>query len=142
MQDLEQWTGKRLLDIGSILDEEDARISVGVTDEGRDLYDISKEVIEILLSFRNREAQLQAMRSDISRWLTRIHRDVDDGRITQSEQSKSELYTFERLFEATDGILEVDPIRALHGAIRVLFQQHEREIGSGKRMPRRKRSKA
>lgn len=142
MQDLEQWTGKKLIDTGSIFDEEDARISVGITNEGRNLYDISIDIIDKLTSFRDKEAQLRAMRLDMSGWLSRIRRDVDDGMITYNEQSESELHTFESVFEATDGISELDPIHALHGAVRILFQRHERETGRAKRMSRRKRSKA
>ena len=75
MQALEKWLGKKLILPGAINDPEDARVSVGLTEDGRDFREIAQRVCSELLEFRARAGFRQSTLDSINHMIDRMHAD-------------------------------------------------------------------
>lgn len=86
VQALEAWTGKKLVEAGGVHDPENARVSIALTDEGRDFFDLAQAVLTDLTNFRSPKARYQEARDDAEAIIGKMETDLknEETEIAQS----------------------------------------------------------
>jgi DNA-binding MarR family transcriptional regulator len=138
IQFLERWSGKQLIEPGRISDAEDPRVSVGITEAGRELYDIAQRAINELAQFRTEAAKRNELIDDMRRMVVCMRKDL--GGPSPSKTARrigSNIEIQARVVDALGERTPLEPLRVLHVALRKFFstyEQHKKRELSQKRL--------
>ena len=91
IQWLEHWLGKKLINPGGIRDPENPRVSVALTEEGRQFYPIAENTITALAGFRTDLARCQEQISSIHYMTQRMRTDLESGAPSRAAKQRHEM---------------------------------------------------
>ena len=75
MQALEKWLGKKLIEPGKIVDPQDPRVSIGITEDGRAFYAVAEKIIADLGGFRHENAVRSELVESMDQMVTSMEKD-------------------------------------------------------------------
>ncbi len=125
VQSLEKWAGKKLVDVGSVLDPEDARVSVGFTEEGQKFYKTAHDVIEILHSFRTPEARYRELIDDIETLVGKLEADLKRRKNDVIATIQPNIEFFRKTLNSFDPSTPLDVVDAYRRNLRQFFSSYE-----------------
>jgi DNA-binding MarR family transcriptional regulator len=138
LQSLEKWTGKKLLNIGSAHDPEDARVSVGYSEDGLLFYKTAQEVIEKLYSSRTPEARYQEMIDNIETLVGKLEADLKRPKNDVIETIQPNIEFFRKTLNGFDPSTSLEVVDAYRRNLRQFFAGYELRCQDSERANARK----
>jgi hypothetical protein len=143
MKDLEKWVGKKLIVVGGVIDPEDARASIGITDDGREFYAIAANVIGTLTNFRHESA----IRSEVIDRMDRMVSSMEKDRrrkvlLPVTMRAGDGINNFRSLLLNLPDAAPLPVVKGFHGMLRSFFNSYEWERNRDKRRSRVKTTPA
>lgn len=126
MQDLEAWLGKRLIAPGKINDPEDARVSVGLTDDGHAFVETAEKVVAALQECRSDQAKREDMVNDMRDMIDKLKSDRKLSlKVCDIAQSSTEY--FEKVVDAITSEVPLVAVAEVRKQMRWYFADYEKD---------------
>lgn len=152
VQALETWTGKKLVVVGGVRDPENPRVSIGVTDEGQDFFELAQAVLTDLANFRSPGARYQEARDDIQDIVCKLEADLRDRSNDVAKMLRPNIETFRHVASTLHPDIEsfrhegetnpdktiLDFVESFRRNIRIFFTEYENRCADAKRRKRGK----
>lgn len=128
IQDLEAWLGKKLIEVGGIRDPENPRVSIALTDDGREFYDLADSTISMLTGFRTIEARANEQISAMKVIVGTMRADLDSTSPTKAAAKRREMVKFfEQIIATLDHRVPLVSMMTVHHRMRSDFNLYEVE---------------
>ena len=140
VQSLEAWLGKQLIEPGGISDPEQPRLSVAVTEHGREFFEIAVETISTLHAVRTPAARATEQLSPMRLMIGKMHSDLssnDPSAFAQKLRDKILLY--KGLVDALNESAPLEALTVLNRQLRYLFIDYEEAKKQAARRARKRR---
>lgn len=143
MQALAKWAGKELIKVGAVVDPEDARASVAITEEGQQLYTLAKRIISELTNFRHESA----LRSEVIDSMDRMVSSMEKDRklkvtLPVTLQARDGIDSYRRFISNLTDAVPMGFINPVHGMLRPFFNAYEWQRNKDKRRSGKKTTPA
>ena len=124
---LEQWTGRKLVLVGHVRDPENARVKVGLTEDGRKLFDIAEQTVNLLGDFRSEDAKSEEALASMRTMIKKMQDDLTSDTPTNVALSlRDNIETFNGLCDPLDATTTPETLKTFDAAIRKIFSECER----------------
>lgn len=140
MQALEKWLGKGLLEHGGASDPEDARVYIGITQEGRDFRVIAVNVLEQLNGFRRESAKGEEIKVRMSEIIEKMKEDQSKyGRLPVVKKLKGNVEYWKKFIGfIADKEIPSPEIEVFYRPMRSVYSQYETRLNKEKRIDRKR----
>jgi molybdenum-dependent DNA-binding transcriptional regulator ModE len=125
VQSLEKWVGKTLLNTGGAHDPEDARVSIGFTEEGLQFFEVAEMVIEALQGARSHEARYGAMFEEVETLVAKLEADLKARKNDVIETIRPNVEEFRRVINGFNSELPLDVMDKYRRVMRQFFASYE-----------------
>ncbi len=141
MKALQTWLGKKLIVPGMNSDPEDAGINVGLTQDGREFYDIAVTAIDQLTGFRTEEAQCAELLGRIEGIMSTMQTDLNSKNPSETVLSvKSEIKQQTLWLAELHRSRSVTAIKGFYPFFRRFFANYENVLRRERRKRKRPRT--
>jgi DNA-binding MarR family transcriptional regulator len=125
LKSLEKWLGKPLFNVGIAHDPEDARVSVGSTEEGLQFFEVAEMVIEALQGARSNEARYGAMFEEVETLVAKLEADLKARKNDVIETIRPNVEEFRRVINGFNSELPLDVMDKYRRVMRQFFASYE-----------------
>lgn len=139
LQALQHWTGKKIVNAGAVHDPDNAGVSVGITEDGNELFELASAVIAGLTEFRTKEARYQEMVDDINDLVRSLELDIRNKKNDVIASIRPNVEMFRKTLDNFDPELPLDFVETYRRNVRLFVAEYETRCKQGKR---RKKGKA
>jgi len=130
IQRLEKWLGKKLIEPGKVSDLENARISIGLTDEGLEFREIAVAAVDALVGSRTEAASRADLLGEMAVMLGKMRAALDGMRNPRIAEAQPNVEAMEALFELmvsdTEVEAPIDALKNINKSTRRFFGMFER----------------
>lgn len=126
MQHLQKWLGKTLIEPGKISDPDDPRLSVALTDEGREFVDIAERAVRSIQEFRGEAGERRSAIKSYSGIVDKLQADLTRRDVLHATESiQDNINYFKRLIEFMNNDLPMDALVSFDRSIRKFYSTYE-----------------
>lgn len=136
---LEKWLGKKLILPGDVIDPDDARVSVGLTDEGRDFFGIAETTVRDLQGFRSEAVRRDEIMDGMGALIKRMQLDREIN-LQVAELVRDNVDTFHKLHDALCDKVAISDLQVIYESMRSFFAEYEEHRSKELRLKRRQKS--
>lgn len=134
MQDLQNWLGRELIDIGKINDPDDPGRSIAITEDGREFLPIAQSIVDQLNGFRSEESVRKELIRECRKMVTTMRSNLSHPvKRKVALLIESNIVQLEILIDAFDNSTPIDLLKSIRDALRRLYQRYESELARAKR---------
>lgn len=135
LQALAEWSGHTLINPGAISDPSDPRISVGLTEEGRVLADVAREVLGRLNAMRSEKALRSELCAGIERIMSKMNNEVHSGIFRHlNDQYSPHIAGIGRVYRSISEKGCIQSLNILYKSAKVIFNKFEVDLKKEKEL--------
>ena len=140
VQRLEHWLGKKLIEPGGVRDPENPRVSIALTDEGREFYLIGQRSITELVGFRTMHARCEDQLSALKLMVGKMEADLKSEAPSRASTRRREAIKFYvELVEKVGIETPLDALITINHRVRSDFSAYETDRNREAKMKPKKR---
>lgn len=126
LQALEKWLDKKLIEPGKIVDPDDPRVSIGITEAGRDFHDVAERVISDLTGFRDESAKRRDIMDEISSMIANMQADRNRRNVLPvAILNGDKIDFFQKTLDSLPEEMPVELLEVYRSNLRQFFNRYE-----------------
>lgn len=140
LQSLEKWLGKKLIVAGKAFDPQDARVSIGLTEDGLKFREIAARAVEDLKGFRTEKSKRDEIKAEMADMIHKMQVDARGRNMLAVAELVSEnVKMFQEVLDACHDEVPLETIEVFHSRIRIFFAMYEVRKNRETRIKRRRK---
>lgn len=132
LQSLEKWSGKKFVVLGGAFDPQDARVSIGITEEGRKFRDVAERIVDELNAFRSEQARRDELTDAMATMILKMQSDL-----AVAQSISTNLTTFQGILDVCRDGAPIEAVKILHDQLRLFFSEYEIRASREARLKRK-----
>lgn len=126
IQSLEKWLGRKLIEPGKISEPDEPRVSVGLTDDGDQVYRAIYEIVPKLCELRHENARKAEIIETISYCVSKMEADLTSApKIKTAHEVSDQIQNFRTLLDALNMDIDTEHLSGIERAMKRFFMQYE-----------------
>lgn len=129
LQMLQRWTGKNLYETSKMHDPDDLGVNVKITEEGLQLIDLAKPLIENLASFRTDAAKAEELLTRMNGMIAKMRTDLEGKKPSRTVLAVKDKIEFQaKSIAELPGKTPLQMIEAIYRLLRRFFATYEAQL--------------